>query len=273
MHKSRATGPRSPDGKLRSSLNALRHGLAAKNFILPGEDATEYERRADAMFDALAPQDAAQAEFVALVFDDTWKLERLGRIEHALTLGRIEELLATTATAEASKKIAAAVYALGSALTAWQSDPQPASGSQEFVLRVQRLQAALEEVGADLPEHDLEGLAAAHGRVALLSVASVPPDGTAITAATNALVAFLQGLLKLGDSKAAEEDALKKMISNLALPDEAELKKFGRYRKTIEEGLQRRLAILEQLRKLAAQRTESAPGKAHEYRVKLRVVA
>lgn len=67
---------------------------------------------------------------------------------------------------------------------------------------------------------------------------------------------------------------MRKSIATVALPSEAELKKLQRYRKILEEGLQRRLAALDQLRKLgdATVRSDSEKATAREFRVKLRVV-
>jgi hypothetical protein len=39
-----ATGPRTPEGKKRSSQNALRHGLSGRIVVLPSEDMAEYLR-------------------------------------------------------------------------------------------------------------------------------------------------------------------------------------------------------------------------------------
>ena len=38
-----STGPKSEEGKRISSANATRHGLTAKQVVLPGEDAAAYE--------------------------------------------------------------------------------------------------------------------------------------------------------------------------------------------------------------------------------------
>jgi hypothetical protein len=90
----RATGPRTEAGRARSSLNALRHGLGAVQAVLPGEDAAEYERRMEAVFEALAPANEVEAQMVALIGDDLWRLERLGRVEQGIVFARVEELAA-----------------------------------------------------------------------------------------------------------------------------------------------------------------------------------
>ena len=42
-----STGPRTPEGKSRARLNALKHGLRAEDFALPGEDQEELKRLTD----------------------------------------------------------------------------------------------------------------------------------------------------------------------------------------------------------------------------------
>jgi hypothetical protein len=39
----RSTGPRTPEGKQRSSMNALKHGLRAETVLLPTEDADAFD--------------------------------------------------------------------------------------------------------------------------------------------------------------------------------------------------------------------------------------
>ncbi|MHB9026646.1 MAG: hypothetical protein ACYC7E_21145, partial [Armatimonadota bacterium] len=50
-----STGPRTPEGKARSSMNALKHGFFAKEALLPQEDAAEFTTFADALRDDLQP--------------------------------------------------------------------------------------------------------------------------------------------------------------------------------------------------------------------------
>ena len=82
-------------------------------------------------------------------------------------------------------------------------------------------------------------------------------------------------LLDMGRDQDVEQDRLRAAIAGIALPDVAELKKLARYRSMLELSLERRLAALEQLRKITAGNVvgEKDVERAKEFRVKLRVVA
>ncbi len=43
LNAQKSTGPRTEAGKQRSSLNALRHGLAARTAVLDSENQADYE--------------------------------------------------------------------------------------------------------------------------------------------------------------------------------------------------------------------------------------
>ena len=86
---------------------------------------------------------------------------------------------------------------------------------------------------------------------------------------------LMTALLDMGQRQDVEQDQLRAAIAGIALPDEAELKKLARYRAMLELSLQRRLAALEQLRRLTAGNVagEKDVERAKEFRVRLRVVA
>jgi hypothetical protein len=228
--QSRATGPRSPEGKLRASLNAVKHGLAAQNLLLPGEDPAAYEERMDGVFASLAPMDDAQAQLVALVGDDLWKLDRLARIEQGVVMGRIEELLATAA-AETAQHLVSALVALGGALRRWESSP-PTSPSS--------LRASVDAVHEALDAVELLGHVITKDEVAECRERL---DATRVEAADTHAAAFraaaqlMAKLLALGDQEAAKEEAKRKALAVIALPDEAELKK--RTRRTTRQTVSR----------------------------------
>ncbi len=268
-------GPKTEAGKLRSSLNAVRHGLAAVHMLLPGEDRAEYERRMDGVFTSLAPQDEAQAQLIALIADELWRLDRLSRIEQGLLVARNEELLALMPSSGGAGALANAITALGSALVIWEEPPMPREPSVEFERRLAAMRSAFEVMRtADGLPSDLVG----DVEKALMTLLEDPASDSMVEKAFalhRAAKVLIGHMLKKAEEMAARQDEQRKAIATVALPDEKELKKLTRYRKTLEEGLQRRLAALEQLRTLSAAAAgsgEASAATAREYRVKLRLV-
>ncbi|BCX19363.1 MAG: hypothetical protein KatS3mg117_3045 [Geminicoccaceae bacterium] len=81
----RSRGPRTPEGKARSSQNALVHGFAATVHLLtPGEDPAELERLRDTFLTAYAPDRPGRALLVERLVAAAWKLRRAERLEAAL---------------------------------------------------------------------------------------------------------------------------------------------------------------------------------------------
>lgn len=75
-------GPKTEDGKARSSRNALRHGLRAQRFVvLPDEDARAYAAHEQALMDELAPDGAFQTLLARRVAAAAWRLSRADRVE------------------------------------------------------------------------------------------------------------------------------------------------------------------------------------------------
>ena len=59
-----STGPRSNEGKQRSSRNALRHGLTAETVIEPIEDAEDYKAFEEAITADYAAETALERELI-----------------------------------------------------------------------------------------------------------------------------------------------------------------------------------------------------------------
>lgn len=273
----KSTGPKTEQGKLRSALNAVKHGLASKNLLLPGEDVESYESRLDGVFTALTPTDEAQAQLAALVGDDLFKLERLGRIEQGIVLGRIEELLGLTQAADRARSTAGALVSLGTTIRTWEAQPFPAERGQKLTELLEAMNDALEQVQSAVPH--LQGELLNDAVEVLNQLYNTVGTATVNTSLMKTMLEkagkVMAGLLDVGACDEAAQQELRAAIATIALPDEAELKKLARYRRILEEGLHRRLLALEQLRKLAASSpaTTETTDKAREYRVKLRVVA
>jgi hypothetical protein len=87
-----STGPRTPAGKQRSSLNALRHGLTAASPVLPSEDRAAYEDHRRRFFDEYHPATPTESQLVQELADTSWRLNRIplleGQVIEAETLAR-----------------------------------------------------------------------------------------------------------------------------------------------------------------------------------------
>src|SRR3954462_235727 len=75
-------GPRTPEGKARSAMNALRHGLRARAFaLLPEEDPAEWEQHLADLRAGYGPLDAAEEKLVTALAVAMWKEIRADRQE------------------------------------------------------------------------------------------------------------------------------------------------------------------------------------------------
>lgn len=79
----RSTGPRTAEGKARSRMNALRHGLYADSDILPGEDASRFDALLDGLVAEFRPRDRDATRLVGHMAAIWWRLERLKGVEAA----------------------------------------------------------------------------------------------------------------------------------------------------------------------------------------------
>jgi hypothetical protein len=67
----RATGPRTPEGKARSSQNALQHGLNSRHLVIPG----------DVYRQSYQPEDPVEESLIRQMVDAEWRLLRYSRAE------------------------------------------------------------------------------------------------------------------------------------------------------------------------------------------------
>jgi hypothetical protein len=79
-----STGPRTPEGKTRSSQNASKHGLTAREVIIAAGEQEEFDDllanyRAD-----VKPQGAIQQTLFNQLVAAAWNLRRIGRMESEL---------------------------------------------------------------------------------------------------------------------------------------------------------------------------------------------
>src|SRR6476660_8185170 len=86
----KSSGPTTPEGKARSSLNALKSGIDAWSHIIPGEDPAELEALTTAFMLHFHPADPNQLSLVDTLISAEWIQRRLRRIEAQLWNYQIE---------------------------------------------------------------------------------------------------------------------------------------------------------------------------------------
>ena len=87
-----STGPRTQEGKTRSAMNALRHGLTGRTIGMPYEDMDQYHIFCRRLFQTLAPETALEEQYAQTFCDTQWRLNRARSLEDAmLSLGHSEE--------------------------------------------------------------------------------------------------------------------------------------------------------------------------------------
>jgi hypothetical protein len=76
-----STGPRSAEGKARSSMNALKSGIYSKSETIPGEDPAQLTALTQEYFERYRPDLPEQREQVDVLVRSTWTLRRLAAAE------------------------------------------------------------------------------------------------------------------------------------------------------------------------------------------------
>ncbi len=77
-------GPRTAEGKRRSSLNATRHQLLSKTYIATPEESDAFNSHMAAYREALAPGNFLESELATLIAMDRWKIKRAISIENSI---------------------------------------------------------------------------------------------------------------------------------------------------------------------------------------------
>jgi hypothetical protein len=94
----RSTGPVTAEGKRRSSLNALRHGLTGQTVVLPEDDLAAYQKHCAQFHAELKPNGLFETKAVQTIADTYWRLDRIRAMENNLFSLGFHELSADVAT-------------------------------------------------------------------------------------------------------------------------------------------------------------------------------
>jgi hypothetical protein len=86
-----STGPRSEEGKRKSSLNAVKTALTGATVLLSTDDAAEYQSHIALYEKEFQPVGLEESELVQSLADISWRLRRIPALEMAIyAQGRIE---------------------------------------------------------------------------------------------------------------------------------------------------------------------------------------
>ncbi len=96
----RSTGPKTPEGKARSRLNALKHGLLAQDLILSEEDPDLFIELLEALEAELQPSGLLEQMLLHEIASARWRLRRLLRVESGLFSDRLNEARAAESSGE-----------------------------------------------------------------------------------------------------------------------------------------------------------------------------
>ena len=77
----KSTGPRTEEGKTRVATNALKHGLLARDAVLPSEDPADFDSQLSALEADIQPANSLESELVRQIADAQWRMRRLTRLE------------------------------------------------------------------------------------------------------------------------------------------------------------------------------------------------
>jgi hypothetical protein len=79
-----STGPKTEEGKKRSSMNALRHGITGQVTTMTDEDRAAHDKLSSALMKDLAPVGAMEVQLAQRIATDSWRLNRISAVEDNL---------------------------------------------------------------------------------------------------------------------------------------------------------------------------------------------
>jgi hypothetical protein len=79
-----STGPKTEEGKKRSRLNAMRHGITGQVATMADEDRAAHDKLTQALMKDLAPEGAMETQLAQGIATDSWRLNRIRAVEDNL---------------------------------------------------------------------------------------------------------------------------------------------------------------------------------------------
>lgn len=91
------TGPRTPEGKARSSINAIKHGFSSEHLLVPESQREEFNQLRADLLDEISPIGALQRIAFNRLVHAAWNLHRLMLTENEIFASHDDPLANETA--------------------------------------------------------------------------------------------------------------------------------------------------------------------------------
>ncbi len=82
----KSAGPKTAEGKARSAMNSLKHGVYSESLVLPNESPADLSQLRDYYFRRFQPMDPVEVDLVEVMIVSMWRLRRLSRIDTGILL-------------------------------------------------------------------------------------------------------------------------------------------------------------------------------------------
>ena len=266
----RSHGPVTAEGKAVSSLNHVRHGLAAKMLLLPSENAGEYEQNLDEWASTLKPTSPAEVQLVVAAADLAWRLQRLALIERRQMAAHLEELLQATEAGRAfvlAQTVAQGVAQLA-ALAASQKTRRRGEDVLQLLPAINRVLDCVGAVNLSLAPVQLLVDAVEALRAAAV-VGDVHEEFEALATSSRAVEHVLA--LRLSALNIVVERERERLADEIVLGDEHQMKLLERRRAALQRDLDKTLDLFAKTKKLAIE-SGSFDTAAQPISVELRVI-
>ena len=133
----KATGPKTAEGKFKSSLNALRLGLYSHTFIIKTEDEQVFQNFSAGFIDEFKPQTPSELELLEQLISIAWRRHRLATLINLRVNNAIDTVAAqcahTVTPPETARAPAAPLDPIHITLLAYErlEDEKPSFARQE----------------------------------------------------------------------------------------------------------------------------------------------
>jgi hypothetical protein len=84
INGAKSHGPKTPQGRATSSVNATSHGITARTLVLRNENPDFFLDMLSAYFDLLQPANAMEVDLVSDIVAARWRLRRIWRYQTAM---------------------------------------------------------------------------------------------------------------------------------------------------------------------------------------------